>query len=295
MGALLLRNWRAQCSKVLGRAWTLWRLFTLADRLRPPEEAQSEQPTLRVSVRNEALRASQVDGMDYVEDADAGSTAPPSQPKDQKKMMAPLLKWGLLRKMRLQRAFLHWKGEVIQSILQSTLVANHSFVNRLVRRQALTVLNTLGVRLQKNEVAIFFRSPANWKNLLDYAEIVHPIFVSATYVYISLTPTCVTSRSVSMSLAQALEIIHALRQCGARSASAAPRASTTEDATDPHLALAPRNQEPVFHALETLREGPAHSQAWVAGADTQCGQNSAAASAARWVETVACILQTETT
>merc|ERR1719271_2229589 len=97
--------------------------------------------------------------MDYVENADEGSTAATTDPspRPSKKMMQPLLKWGLLRKMRLQRAFLEWKAEVVQTILQDTLVANHAYVNNLMRRQALVMLNTLATRLQKNGVATFFR------------------------------------------------------------------------------------------------------------------------------------------
>ena len=152
------RYGRLHQTKLLGRAWTRWRLGTLCDRLsaeaelaKSAHEAElAKSALLDVSVRNGALGASMVDGMDYVENAD-----PSHRPS--KKMMQPLLKWGLLRKMRLQRAFLEWKAEVVQTILQDTLVANHAYVNNLMRRQALVMLNTLATRLQKNGVATFFR------------------------------------------------------------------------------------------------------------------------------------------
>lgn len=142
-----------QRSKLLGRAWTRWRIATLGDGLRTLAEDQLERSALRVSVRNETLNGSLVDDMDYVERADDSSKPPASKCQ----MMRPLLKWRLLRKMRLQRAYLHWKSEFIQSTLQSTLAANQSFVSKLMRRQALKVLNSLCFQLQKREVGTFFR------------------------------------------------------------------------------------------------------------------------------------------
>lgn len=149
---LLSHHCRVQHRKFLGKAWTQWRLTTLAARQRALN--QLERSALKVSVLDATLNASLGDDMDYVERADDSSNSPPSKSK----MMQPLLKWVLLRKMRLQRAYLHWKAQVIQSILEATLVANDVFINKLtMRHQALAVLNTLCLRLRKHDVGACFR------------------------------------------------------------------------------------------------------------------------------------------